>query len=70
MITGGKQVHTSSLKPESLFYGKMHTRNGGKKRKKKKRINLINFNQKNKVHSHDSISISYKPALHLILAHI
>lgn len=50
--------------------GKCILEMGGKKEKKKKRINLINFNQKNKVHSHDSISISYKPALHLILAHI
>lgn len=49
--------------------GKCILEMGGKK-EKKKRINLINFNQKNKVHSHDSISISYKPELHLILAHI
>lgn len=36
----------------------------------KNRINLMNFNQKNKVHSHDRASVTYKPALHLFLAHI
>lgn len=58
MITGGKQVHTSSLKPESLFYGKMHTRNGGKKRKKKKGLILSTSTKK----------IKYIPMIAFLLA--